>query len=140
MRALNQRFRQKDKSTDVLSFPAAANGAGPGRVSKNTFAGEIAISSRIAAANARKLGHPLAAELKVLLLHGMLHLAGHDHERDNGAMARKEETLRRAFGLPSSLIARASRTATRNSRQAGWSGATKSSGGSAATKRKMRDA
>jgi probable rRNA maturation factor len=97
MRSLNRQFRQKNKPTDVLSFPSAsANGA----------AGDIAISLDIAADNAERLGHPLAAELKILILHGMLHLAGYDHESDNGEMARKEHKLRTELKLPDSLIAR----------------------------------
>jgi probable rRNA maturation factor len=96
MRRLNARFRGKRKPTDVLSFPAA-NGAG---------GGDIAISADIAGRNAVRLGHPVAKEMKILILHGLLHLAGYDHERDAGKMARKEERLRRKLGLPSSLIVR----------------------------------
>ena len=99
LRSLNRRFRHKNAPTDVLSFPS-----GPGVV--NHVAGDIAISAEIATANARKLGHSAAAEIKILTLHGMLHLAGYDHERDRGAMARKEAQLRRAFHLPVGLIER----------------------------------
>ncbi len=103
MRALNLRFRMKNKTTDVLSFPseASVNGA-----AKRTFAGEIAISANIAVENAARLGHSAALEVKVLALHGILHLAGFDHERDNGQMARKEAILRRKLGLPPSLTER----------------------------------
>lgn len=101
MRALNFRFREKNKTTDVLSFPAEFNGE-----DKRAFAGEIAISADIARENAAGLGHPAALEVKVLALHGILHLAGLDHERDNGEMARKEASLRRKLGLPSSLTER----------------------------------
>jgi probable rRNA maturation factor len=105
MRSLNLRFRKKNKTTDVLSFPvepvAARNG-------KRLFAGEIAISVDIARENAARLGHSHAVEVKVLILHGILHLAGFDHERDNGEMARKEAGLRRLLGLPSSLTERQS--------------------------------
>ena len=101
MRALNFRFREKNKTTDVLSFPADFNGT-----DKRAFAGEIAISADIARENAAGLGHSAALEVKVLALHGILHLAGLDHERDNGEMARKEASLRRKFGLPSSLTER----------------------------------
>jgi probable rRNA maturation factor len=97
MRALNREFRRKNKPTDVLSFPAADG---------NGTAGDIAISVEIAAENAARLGHPLATELKVLILHGMLHLAGYDHEKDSGQMARKEHKLRTELKLPDSLIAR----------------------------------
>ncbi|HSA92704.1 MAG TPA: rRNA maturation RNase YbeY [Terriglobales bacterium] len=95
LRALNRRFRRKDRATDVLSF-AGQNGA----------AGDIAISAETAARNARRLGHSTAAELKVLILHGALHLAGYDHERDRGQMARREQRLRRQFRLPTGLIER----------------------------------
>lgn len=98
MRRLNARFRGQRKPTDVLSFPAL-NGAG---------GGDIAISADIAAHNAARLGHPMAEEMKILILHGLLHLAGYDHERDAGEMARREERLRRKLGLPAALIARAS--------------------------------
>lgn len=103
MRSLNARFRGKDKPTDVLSFP----GGSSAKVAQRTpFAGEIAISADIALYNARRLGHPALTEVKVLVLHGILHLAGFDHERDNGQMARKEATLRRSLRLPSSLTER----------------------------------
>ena len=103
MRALNFRFRQKNATTDVLSFPSEAPFNGTG---KRTFAGEIAISADIARQNSARLGHSAALEVKVLILHGILHLAGFDHERDNGEMARKEAILRRRLGLPSSLTER----------------------------------
>jgi len=99
LRALNHRFRGKDKPTDVLSFPPVL-GLAPG------FAGDVAISAEIAAQNARRLGHSAAQEIKILVLHGVLHLAGYDHERDGGEMARKEQRLRRSLGLPSGLIER----------------------------------
>jgi probable rRNA maturation factor len=103
MRALNFRFREKNKTTDVLSFPSQAHFNG---TDKRAFAGEIAISADIARENAAGLGHSAALEVKVLALHGILHLAGLDHERDNGKMARKEAGLRRKLGLPSSLTER----------------------------------
>jgi probable rRNA maturation factor len=99
IRSLNRAFRHHDKPTDVLSFPAATN----------DLAGDIAISTDIAAANARRLGHSLTDELRVLILHGLLHLAGYDHESDAGEMQRKEERLRIALGLPQALIGRAER-------------------------------
>lgn len=104
MRSLNLRFRGKNKATDVLSFPAEdlSNGSS----GRSSFAGEIAISADIALDNARRLGHSGASEVKVLVLHGILHLAGYDHERDNGVMARKETNLRRALRLPLSLTER----------------------------------
>lgn len=97
MRSLNRKFRGQNKATDVLSFPSADAGS----------AGEIAISADIAAQNAFRLGHSPAQEIKILALHGILHLAGFDHERDNGAMARTEARLRRTLDLPNSLTERA---------------------------------
>lgn len=114
LRGLNRRFRGKDKPTDVLSFPPM-----PGMM--DGLAGDIAISAEIAAKNARLLGHSPAEEIKILVLHGMLHLAGYDHERDNGEMAKKENALRRDLGLPSGLIDRNTRSvkiATRRLRTA----------------------
>jgi len=103
MRSLNRRFRSKDSATDVLSFPAAPGlpGGVPGKL-----AGDLAISADIAGRNARQFGHPVVDEIKILILHGVLHLAGYDHERDNGKMARKEARLRKALELPDSLILR----------------------------------
>ena len=99
MRRLNRRFRGKDKPTDVLSFPASHNG-------RNGLGGDIAISSAIARANARVLGHSLETELKILLLHGLLHLAGYDHESDKGEMKKLELQLRAKMKLPLGLIER----------------------------------
>lgn len=116
MRTLNLRFRKKNKTTDVLSFPSDLNPA----AAKRRFAGEIAISADMASKNAASLGHPASVEVKVLALHGILHLAGFDHERDNGEMARKERKLRRELSLPSSLTERESdisRDMRSNSRQ-----------------------
>ena len=100
MKALNRRFRAKDRPTDVLSFPAEPD-------APKHFAGEIAISAEIAAQNARALGHSPAQEVKILVLHGILHLRGYDHECDNGEMARREQQLRAALHLPAGLIERA---------------------------------
>ena len=96
MRSLNRRFRGKNKATDVLSFPSQTPGV----------AGDIAISLEIAARNANALGHDLATEVKILILHGMLHLAGYDHEIDDGEMQEREATLRQKFKLPVGLIER----------------------------------
>jgi len=98
LRELNRRFRKKDKATDVLSFPREGNGGG-----------DIAISAEIASQNAIRYGHVASVEVKVLILHGMLHLAGYDHERDNGEMAAREMTLRRRLRLPTALIERSGR-------------------------------
>lgn len=102
MRALNLQFRGKNKPTDVLSFPASMDTA----KRQNGLAGEIAICAEIAAQSAAQLGHSTALEVKILVLHGILHLAGFDHERDNGEMARKEEKCRRLLRLPLSLTER----------------------------------
>jgi len=102
MRSVNRQFRAKDTPTDVLSFPSPSL---PPNDPAHT-AGDIAISVDIAAQNAGKLGHSTAEEVKILVLHGILHLAGFDHERDNGEMARKEARLRRTLGLPLALIER----------------------------------
>jgi probable rRNA maturation factor len=99
LRGLNGRFRGKDRPTDVLSFQPVL-GLDDG------FAGDVAISADIAAKNARRLGHSAAEEIKILVLHGVLHLAGYDHEHDQGEMARREERLRRSLGLPVGLIER----------------------------------
>jgi probable rRNA maturation factor len=103
MRGLNREFRGKNKATDVLSFPHASPST---RGERQKLAGDIAISADIARENSLRLGHPVAQEIKILALHGILHLAGFDHERDNGEMARKEATLRRALRLPAALIER----------------------------------
>jgi probable rRNA maturation factor len=110
---LNRRFRGKDRATDVLSFSAAADDA------RKRFAGELAISAEMAAENARAFGHPAAVEIKVLVLHGVLHLAGYDHERDGGEMARCEEELRARLGLPPGLIGRTAHARSVNSGGAG---------------------
>jgi probable rRNA maturation factor len=93
LRDLNRRFRRKDKPTDVLSFPRPSGG-------------DIAISAQIARYNAQRFGHSLAIELKILVLHGILHLAGYDHESDNGRMAHAEARLRSQLKLPATLIHR----------------------------------
>ena len=105
MRALNRMFRGKDKPTDVLSFPAIDE------VSRK-FAGDIAISLDIARDNAKRLGHNIEDEARVLILHGLLHLAGYDHETDNGEMAQRESRLRSRLGLPLSLIERSHKPLT----------------------------
>ncbi len=111
MKSLNRRFRGKDNATDVLSFPAEPD-------SPKTTAGEIAISAEIAIKNAHVLGHSPAEEVKILVLHGLLHLRGYDHECDNGQMARREKQLRAKLNLPQGLIERATvvRTAVRSRR------------------------
>jgi probable rRNA maturation factor len=107
LRSLNRRFRGADKSTDVLSFPSPPLSNRHAQV-----AGEVAISADIARDNANALGHSLAEEVKILVLHGVLHLAGFDHEHDRGEMARKESQLRRRLNLQGSLTERAIERAT----------------------------
>ena len=102
MQSLNRRFRGKNATTDVLSFPPFPFA--------EAFAGDIAISLDLAGRNARRLGHSLADEVRILVLHGILHLAGYDHEGDNGEMAARESELRRRLGLPEALIERLSGT------------------------------
>jgi probable rRNA maturation factor len=106
IRTLNRNFRKKDKATDVLSFPA---GEFQGEETKQ--AGDIAISLDTAEKQAEEHGHSLRLEVKILLLHGLLHLAGYDHETDKGRMARKESALRKELDLPVGLIQRSGKAA-----------------------------
>lgn len=108
IRRLNRRFRKRNKPTDVLSFPAPESQAGDERAG-----GDLAISVETAARQADEGRHALSVELQVLLLHGVLHLAGYDHERDSGQMARREALLRRRFGLEAGLIERAAKNGGR---------------------------
>jgi probable rRNA maturation factor len=96
LRELNRKFLRKDYPTDVLSFPASNGGLG----------GEMAISLDRAAAQAAEFGHSVEEELRILMIHGLLHLAGMDHESDAGQMARSEAHWRKRFKLPPGLIAR----------------------------------
>lgn len=98
LRRLNRDFRKLDYPTDVLSFPSGEP-SGP--------LGDIAISADRAAGQARELGHSLEEEIRILMLHGVLHLLGMDHEKDAGRMARIERRYRRELGLPAGLIERA---------------------------------
>jgi probable rRNA maturation factor len=100
MRDLNRRFRGKNKPTDVLSFPSS-DFVGRDQV------GDLAISVETARLQAVEQGHALAVEIQVLILHGLLHLAGYDHETDAGQMQRRERSLRARLGLPQGLIERA---------------------------------
>jgi probable rRNA maturation factor len=101
LRSLNRQFRGVDKPTDVLSFPPPKEGR-----EARSSAGEVAISADIARENARRLGHSIADEIKILVLHGVLHLAGFDHEHDHGEMAREESRLRQEMKLETGLIER----------------------------------
>jgi rRNA maturation RNase YbeY len=91
MAALNRRWRRKDRSTDVLSFPAGGGDLG--------FLGDIVISVPYAIRQARQRGQAPAREIDRLLLHGYLHLLGYDHEADEGEMERLEARLRKRFGI-----------------------------------------
>ncbi|MBA3973440.1 MAG: rRNA maturation RNase YbeY [Candidatus Solibacter sp.] len=95
---LNRHFLGIDSPTDVLSFPA--------RDTSDSL-GDIAISWQRARAQAAAFGHPIETEIEILLLHGLLHLLGHDHETGNGRMRRLETRWRKALGLPPGLIERA---------------------------------
>jgi len=100
MRALNRQFRGKDKTTDVLSFP-----------SERPFLGDIVIASGVAAQQAKAAGHSIVTEVRVLALHGLLHLLGYDHDdqADRGRMARVELRLRKKGGLKEGLVERSRR-------------------------------
>ena len=98
MRRFNKQFRQMDYATDVLSFPSIAPGA----------LGEMAIASGVCRRQAKDAGHAAATEMRILALHGLLHLMGYDHETDAGEMRRTEERLRKRAGLPPGLILRRS--------------------------------
>jgi probable rRNA maturation factor len=115
IRDLNRRFRDKNEATDVLSFPAK-----PLQNTKQAerVAGDVAISVETALRQAAEQGHALATEIKVLILHGLLHLAGYDHETDAGKMRRRECKLRERFGLPRGLIERATPKSTKTGRRA----------------------
>jgi probable rRNA maturation factor len=95
MARLNMKFRRKSGPTDVLSFPA--KGARPARDAE--YIGDIAISPETARRNARRYSRSLPAELRILILHGMIHLAGFDHETDHGQMDRLERRLRKQLGV-----------------------------------------
>ena len=107
VRDLNKRYRRKDKPTDVLSFPGDATPEG------DRHLGDIVIATGVARCQARDAGHPYQTELRVLALHGLLHLLGYDHHRpdDKGRMARFEARLLRKGGLEAGLIERAARRA-----------------------------
>lgn len=102
LRRLNKQFLDRDYPTDVLSFPSAAPAES---------LGEIAISTTRAAKQAREQGHSLEQEIAILMLHGLLHLLGMDHERDKGLMEGVERRFREELGLPVGLIERAARAA-----------------------------
>ena len=130
VRGLNRRFRGVDRATDVLSFPissssAPAHSSSPPRTTQRTqrknpgwpsvssvvesFLGDIVIATGVARRQARAAGHSELTELRVLALHGLLHLLGYDHDRDSGRMAEAERRLRRKGGLREGLIERGRR-------------------------------
>ncbi len=92
----NRRYRGKNRPTDVLSFPVDAK---PGRVKSQEYLGDIAIAPAVARQNAKRFCRSLSDEMRILILHGILHLMGYDHETDTGQMERREKRLRRTFGL-----------------------------------------
>jgi len=108
LRRLNREFRRKDHPTDVLSFPAGPSVCMkvPARTLAAVSLGDIAISVDRARAQAREFGHTVDDEICILMLHGVLHLMGMDHERDGGDMLRAETEWRRKLRLPSALIER----------------------------------
>ena len=98
MRKINKKNRNIDKPTDVLSFPIDMPGS--------QVVGTIVISLDTAQRSADEFGHTLKDEIKLLFIHGLLHLLGFDHETDDGEMREKEEELIKKFDLPTSLIVR----------------------------------
>ena len=107
MARLNRNFRKKKGPTDVLSFPAVPKRY-PARVRRRPravnscepeYLGDIAISPATARRYAQKHDRPLPSELCALILHGVLHLLGYDHETDRGEMDKIEQRLRKRFGL-----------------------------------------
>lgn len=103
LRTLNREYLGHDYATDVLSFPAGGGSS----------LGDLVISIDRAQAQAREFGHSVLDEIRILMLHGVLHLAGYDHEADGGKMARAERKWRTAFSLPAALIERAAAEVTR---------------------------
>jgi probable rRNA maturation factor len=129
MRILNRSYRRKDYPTDVLSFD------GEGRLRQGFGAdgnvGDIVIAKGVAARQAREAGHSLQTELRVLALHGLLHLLGYDHNapRDGGRMARMESRLRKKGGLAAGLIDRAEGRLKQGPTDAARTGAARTGGG-----------
>jgi probable rRNA maturation factor len=107
----NRSYRGKNRPTDVLSFPVETDSPQPRprrkaakpkprtRVGPETYLGDIAIAPAIARSNAVRFGRTFDAEMRILILHGILHLMGYDHETDTGQMDRRESLLRRELGL-----------------------------------------
>jgi probable rRNA maturation factor len=110
MKRWNRAYRGKNRPTDVLSFPLensalpaktrALRASSPSRAKpKDLYLGDIAIAPAVAQKNARRFGRTFTAEMRILILHGILHLMGYDHETDHGQMDRREGLLRRDLGL-----------------------------------------
>ncbi|HEX4002720.1 MAG TPA: rRNA maturation RNase YbeY [Candidatus Acidoferrales bacterium] len=102
----NRAYRGKPRPTDVLSFRADEDGKSSVRnghrkraAAPDSYLGDIAIAPAVARRNARRFGRTFDDEMRILILHGMLHLMGYDHETDTGQMDRREQRLRRALGL-----------------------------------------
>jgi len=106
VRALNRRYRQKNRNTDVLSFADEWHPPS-GDTQSAPHLGDVVIAAGNARRQAAEAGHSLQTELRILALHGLLHLLGYDHEEDGGEMARLERRLRRKGGLREGLIERA---------------------------------
>jgi len=104
MRRWNREFRRQDHPTDVLSFPVDSLGGPP--ACQEVYLGEIAISFERAKEQAGEFGHSVIQEIEILMLHGLLHLLGMDHEADRGQMSRAERKWRASLGLPAGLIER----------------------------------
>ena len=130
IRALNRTYRHKDYATDVLSFASSAPSARSARSVRSVpnpqspipnprSLGDIVIARGVARRQAREAGHDEATELKLLALHGLLHLLGYDHERDDGRMRRVEQRLRRRGGLREGLIERSRASVRRTTTRAG---------------------
>ena len=111
MRVLNRSYRRRDYATDVLSFPADTASPHPASRSSRPALGDLVIATGVAQRQAREAGHSYQTELRVLALHGLLHLLGYDHDdpRDGGRMKRAETRLRQKGGLRVGLIERVSR-------------------------------
>jgi probable rRNA maturation factor len=107
VRSLNRLYRHKDQNTDVLSFPQEGPPKGGHHDPSGPFLGDIVIAAGVARRQANEAGHSLHTELRILALHGLLHLLGYDHEHDEGQMARLERRLRKKGGLREGLIERA---------------------------------
>jgi len=131
LKRLNRTYRGKDKATDVLSFPAAPEMAAE-------HAGDLAISLQTAARQGKEHGHALEQEVRVLLLHGFLHLSGLDHETDRGEMAAREADLRVRLRLPAGLIGRTEEQGPRfRAQRSGKASAAGSRNGSRGASRKV---